>query len=97
MKHIKGEWTHQFSAGNHHGIVYDEKTGETIAVIYPLNERIHALIASAPDLLEACQSARFIVNSDPTLHHLKNEPWWKKLNNAIAKVMNLTVDDIENS
>ena len=39
---------------------------------------------SHDELLEACKNTRFIINSDPTLHHLKKEPWWEKLEQAIT-------------
>jgi len=42
-------------------------------------------VAALPELLEAAQGARFVVNSNPTLHYLRNEPWFKRLDDAIQK------------
>jgi hypothetical protein len=43
------------------------------------------LISAAPDLLEACKEVRFLVNSIPTFNEFKDEPWFKRLNDAINK------------
>jgi len=41
------------NTGNHQGLVINEETGENIAVVY--DKANTPLIASAPELLEACK------------------------------------------
>ena len=56
MEHTPGPWLHQNTSLGQ-SIIYDEKTGETIAVTYTLDDKINKLIAAAPDQLEACGDA----------------------------------------
>ena len=48
------QW-HSSGTGNHQGLIIDSKTGYNIAVSYDREDA--PLIAAAPDLLSACESA----------------------------------------
>lgn len=47
-------------AGNHQGLIIEEKSGRTVAVSYEKEDA--GLIAAAPELLEACEN--LIANLD---------------------------------
>lgn len=44
------------------------------------------LIASAPAMLESMKNVRFVINSDPLLHYLRSEPWFKKVDALINSI-----------
>ena len=72
MKHTKGTWYSSESVNIHEQrIIADEETGQTIAVCYGRGghdvresetEANAHLIASAPELLEACKAALAAIN-----------------------------------
>jgi len=88
MKHTPGPW--MIEKGHIYGA-----NGHSICQVHcftPMEcdrhteEKANArLIAAAPDMLASLKEVRFIINSDPTLHHLRSEPWWSHLGKAIAK------------
>ncbi len=71
--------------GQENGDKIAEANGRLIADAPRLAEENERLRAVNAELVEACKMARFVVNCDPTLHPLRGEPWWDKLNAAIAK------------
>jgi len=80
---MNNKW-HATKTGNHQGLVYDEVTGENVAVTYKAE---HAqLIATAPELLELVVQAygRFTDNDmQPPNHALS--AWLETARTAINK------------
>ena len=37
-------------------------------------------------LSDSLKEVRLVVNMDPSLHHLRSEPWWERLNGALARL-----------
>jgi hypothetical protein len=68
------------------GLVYDEITGENIAVTYdPENAR---LVAAAPDLLDACKLALALIRGELYEVDAENRIVAPALRNAIEKAQN---------
>jgi len=77
---MKQSWYHK-NQGNGQGLIIDEDTGRNVAVAYDSKDA--ALLASAPDLLAACQHVLGILESPAP-----NKPGGvsrTKLREAIAK------------
>jgi hypothetical protein len=54
MTHTPAPW-HKCNTSNDQGLIIQENTGENIAVTYEAKNA--ALVAAAPELLEACKAA----------------------------------------
>jgi len=54
---------YETNSGAYQGLIIDEETGDNIAVSYKKEDA--QLIAAAPDLLEACESAVDYLNGSP--------------------------------
>jgi hypothetical protein len=68
------------------GLVYDETTGENIAITYdPENAR---LVAAAPDLLDACKLALALIRGELYEVDAENRIVAPALRNAIEKAQN---------
>lgn len=103
MKHTSGPWFIRKDTRYKHAYGIEKSDNGARSIIALMNDawlcEEHgdltanaALISVAPELLEACKSTRFVINSDPSLHHLRSEPWFERLNNAIAKVEGISSD-----
>lgn len=62
----------------------------TISYERQLKENTQGTLVYDPDhivdaLLQSCRDTRFVISCDPTLKHLKDEPWWKRLDQAINR------------
>jgi len=51
----KNESWYNKNSGNHQGLIINEDTGESIAIVY--NKKYAGLISASPDLLEAAEIA----------------------------------------
>jgi len=71
MKHTKGPW-YEASTGNHQALIVAEDTGENIAVAY--DKKNAAIIASVPDMLEACEAIKAIIDNYWLHNYMKDNP-----------------------
>jgi hypothetical protein len=56
------EWNYQRTAGDHHYAIYDEKTGNDVALTREFDESIASLIAAAPKMLAALDRAESFIS-----------------------------------
>ena len=87
MKHTQGEWKVKHRNGR---LIVDSVLGQVCAINVPSGgDRIRQanakLIASAPDLLIACQKALHYFTNNINEIHLKNDPKIIALRGAIKK------------
>ena len=87
-QHTEGPWMYSRTAGDHQFAVHTEKQGSDIAMVYNRNGKSEAdakLIAAAPELLKACQSARLDIMAFREIHK-GNTAVQSEINHALLKI-----------